>query len=988
MRASGKVWAVVFVWCAGCVGHPDRGLLALPATSLASPASAPQATPEPVLAPPSGELAQALSANAATFRQIALLEASGAPRARVQESTRLVAGAIMIQLDQPMAMAEIVPYVERAVREFGRSAEVERLRAITARKQPLQQMFRVTPALVASIERERASIEQAARLKNDPTSAARGEALHLEIAKRLAQAAGVSEQMARIHVYQAISKEQLRLAFGPRGPLGAAIDEQAAHAAQPMADALGKLGSVDVNAFAPAFEKAYAGNPSDAERLYRAEFVRSEAILRLRQSQSVDRSQQDRQVLRGAGTILDSVLTMAERNPAHEGMVRLAYEEMLAYKAKSPESERRIAGALAASDDAETRAVSEKWRRVRERIGTLALRRAEGVSLTAKEVDELERTTAEEAAIGGRLAELAAAERGGDKPFEAAEGVSALQRLLAPNEALLSYVAYRHVSPDQLENVKAWRPSYGAFVLTQRGPTFRALGEGASMDRAIEAFLVALGDPAAASEAKRAVANALQRLAVAPLASLLRGVTRLRVVPDGQLQGVPLAALRDEHGWLADRLDIRYAFSERQLLGEYVPAIKAGEPLVLAAGPYSDPPAPLIPGRALTQESFPSLPGSLAEAQRVRAILPKARLLTGAQASEGSLFSTRSPKVVHIAGHGVFLPLADASAGKSRGVLLAASGAPRGEPSSIDPMIGSALVLAPDAAGGNDGFLTGFEVATAPLFGTELVVLSACESGRGNPDRIRGVRGLRQAFFTAGVQSLVVSLWSVNDRTTADLMAAFYEKLKAGTDRAEALREASAAIRAKNDDPFLWAPFVLLGRDGPIEFSSGAAPSPQGEDQAKRLRRAMTFKRLRRTLDRLGEAHWSSGLQTDDALDANASASRTQDQRSLVLTLLGTRESISMTVPSYSGPGNYSVEAAKLRAGRGSVKDPLKVDVLKLTPEAAEQRATTGTLQVSQDTRAGGLIGTFDLRFKDGRVTQGSFRLESTEPLTLRPRVP
>ena len=727
--------------------------------------------------------------------------------------------------------------------------------------------------------------------------------------------------MVLIHVYQAIGKEQMRLAFGPQGPLGAAIQEQAAHAAQPMADVLGRLGSVDASGLGPAFEKAYAGNPSDAERLYRAEFVRSEALLRLRRAESVDRSELDRQALRGAGTMLDTVLTMAERNPTHAGIVRLAHEQMLAYKAKSPESERRIAAALAASDDPETRAASEKWRRARERIGTLALRRAQGVVLTVKEADELERATAEEAAIAGRLAELAATERGGDKPFDAAEGASALQRLLAPNEALLSYVAYRHVFPDQLAAAKRWRPSYGAFVLTQRGPAFRSLGEAASVDGAIEAFLVALGDPGATSEAKRAAAEALQQRAFAPVASLLGGIVRLRVVPDGQLQGVPLAALRDEHGWLADCLDIRYAFSERQLLGEHLPALKAGEPLVLAAGPYSDSPTPLISGQALTQKSFPSLPGSLAEARRVRGVLPNARLLTGAQASEGSLFSTRSPLVVHIAGHGVFLPPANAAAGKSRGVLLASSGAPRAEPSSIDPMIGSALVLAPDTSSRNDGFLTGFEVATAPLFGTELVVLSACESGRGDPDCIRGVRGLRQAFFTAGVQSLVVSLWSVNDQSTADLMAAFYEKLKAGTDRAEALRQASASIRAKNDDPFFWAPFVLLGRDGPLELSPRAAPSPpQGEDQATRLRRAMTLKRLRRTIDRLGEAHWSTGSRTDDALDANVSASRALEPRSLVLTLLGTHESISLIVPSYTGPGRYGVETAKLRAGEARSK--------------------------------------------------------------------
>jgi len=304
-------------------------------------------------------------------------------------------------------------------------------------------------------------------------------------------------------------------------------------------------------------------------------------------------------------------------------------------------------------------------------------------------------------------------------------------------------------------------------------------------------------------------------------------------------------------------------------------------------------------------------------------------------------------------------------------------------------MIGSALVLAPDTSRGNDGFLTAFEVATAPLFGTELVVLSACESGRGNPDRIRGVRGLRQAFFTAGAQSLVMSLWSVNDQSTAELMAAFYEKLRGGQDRAEALRQASALLRAKNDDPFLWAPFVLIGRDGAIDFSPSAGrPAALDEDETTRLRRAMAFKRLQRTIERLGAAKWSSRAGEDEALDANVKVSQAGGERALVLTLLGKRESISLSVPNYAGTGRYTVEGSRLRAGRSSVTDPLKLNVVKLSPEGSDQQATQGMLEVTKDTRAAGLIGTFELRFKEGNVSRGSFELESTEPPTLRPRTP
>ena len=114
----------------------------------------------------------------------------------------------------------------------------------------------------------------------------------------------------------------------------------------------------------------------------------------------------------------------------------------------------------------------------------------------------------------------------------------------------------------------------------------------------------------------------------------------------------------------------------------------------------------------------------------------------------------------------------------------------------------------------NDGFLTAFEVAAAPLFGTELVVLSACESGRGHPDRVRGIRGLRQAFFTAGVESLVTSLWSVSDRATASLMGRLYrEMLRNGRTPSASLRAAQLALRSdsRNQHPYYWAAFTIQG---------------------------------------------------------------------------------------------------------------------------------------------------------------------------------
>jgi CHAT domain-containing protein len=117
------------------------------------------------------------------------------------------------------------------------------------------------------------------------------------------------------------------------------------------------------------------------------------------------------------------------------------------------------------------------------------------------------------------------------------------------------------------------------------------------------------------------------------------------------------------------------------------------------------------------------------------------------------------------------------------------------------------------------GLSTALEVAGMNLWGTQLVVLSACESGRGEVDDIgQGVYGLRRAVMVAGAETLVTSLWQVSDQVTRDLMVAYYKNLLAGQGRSEALRQASLAIRKQHPSPFFWAPFIAIGQVGPLKL--------------------------------------------------------------------------------------------------------------------------------------------------------------------------
>ncbi len=141
---------------------------------------------------------------------------------------------------------------------------------------------------------------------------------------------------------------------------------------------------------------------------------------------------------------------------------------------------------------------------------------------------------------------------------------------------------------------------------------------------------------------------------------------------------------------------------------------------------------------------------------------------------------------------------------------------------------GLQLTHAGDSA--EDGLLQVREIFNLQLR-ADLVVLSACQSGLGKEVSGEGLIGMTRAFLYAGASSVVVSLWQVDDVSTADLMVGFYSHLKAGLDRSEALRQAKLELidRSRYSHPYFWAPFVLVGRSWPassVTVTAVAAPAP------------------------------------------------------------------------------------------------------------------------------------------------------------------
>lgn len=192
------------------------------------------------------------------------------------------------------------------------------------------------------------------------------------------------------------------------------------------------------------------------------------------------------------------------------------------------------------------------------------------------------------------------------------------------------------------------------------------------------------------------------------------------------------------------------------------------------------------------------LPGSLAEVEAADRIL-KGRmdisLYTGEQGLESRFkaLSGKAPDLIHVATHGYY------------------------HEDNDDPMDCSGLVFSGanslreegPADSGEDGLLKASEIALMDLRGTRLIVLSACQSGVGSISS-DGVYGLQRAFKKAGVHSILMSLWKVNDQVTAEMMRLFYTGLASGKDSREAFQAAREALRKTYPDPLLWAPFVLM----------------------------------------------------------------------------------------------------------------------------------------------------------------------------------
>ncbi len=185
--------------------------------------------------------------------------------------------------------------------------------------------------------------------------------------------------------------------------------------------------------------------------------------------------------------------------------------------------------------------------------------------------------------------------------------------------------------------------------------------------------------------------------------------------------------------------------------------------------------------------SVSPLPHTQKEAETIRALFMNATILTGREAQEKTLKERMSHyRYIHLATHGYF--------------------------SMVTPLQSGLLLAQPDADSEEDGLLTARELMEIPL-SAEMVVLSACESGRGAARPGEGTMGMIWVLCSAGVPTQVLSQWKVSDESTARLMGEFYKQIANGKSPSEALRSASLTLKQMPEyaHPYYWAPFICVG---------------------------------------------------------------------------------------------------------------------------------------------------------------------------------
>lgn len=501
------------------------------------------------------------------------------------------------------------------------------------------------------------------------------------------------------------------------------------------------------------------------------------------------------------------VIEQRKKNPAgnHAALIARMYNNQVALKSLLLKESEKMREAVASSKDEAIRNDYNQWMAMRETIVqhyrlSEEDRETRGINLPQLEVNanSLEQRITIALKLGTSML---------NKPAAWTD----IQAALKPGEYAVEIIRTDFYSKGQ------WTDSiyYTALVVdkTSKAPQFLMLKSGRQLEtKNSPAYRIAMKGRQDDLQSYEAFWS--------PLKKYLAKASRVYFSADGVYQQINLYTLKNPvtKQYLIDEINISLVTNTRDIL-QRRPVVASKKAAIFSFPDYGS--LPVTDETAMRWTGFPvldELPGTKSETDSVKKILSAQQWTVEErirkEATEEAIKKVQQPQVLHIATHGFFLKDVQDTSGTVYGI--------QADIAKENPLLRSGVILAGAAAvaknpgsfvNREDGILTAYEAAGLDLAATDLVVLSACETGLGEILNGQGVYGLQRSFQLAGARSVIMSLWKVNDNSTKELMINFYtEWLKdPAADKQKAMRTAQLKLREKYKHPFFWGPFVLVG---------------------------------------------------------------------------------------------------------------------------------------------------------------------------------
>jgi CHAT domain-containing protein/tetratricopeptide (TPR) repeat protein len=490
-----------------------------------------------------------------------------------------------------------------------------------------------------------------------------------------------------------------------------------------------------------------------------------------------------------------------------------------------------------ASADSKQKDVVSELRALKRRLMRLQLETPtdvskEGLKKRNAEKEELSEKREElEAALATRVVGLGHSRRA------LSVTVPQVQSVLPKAAALIELVRYSHYfGKDRYE------PRYGAIVIGPQGdPGWIPLGGAVAIEKNVALYQKSVRGKTDETTLSTVLKKLHEQLWAPLERALPEGTATVIVSPDAELSFISFATLLTPAGrFVCEKYFVRYAASGRDLLREAKPTavptttmrVFANPDFALsnaveAAAKTNEVGLRSVEMRDLQCISLPNLPGTEKESVALEELAKKsgwqAQANLGPNATEAEMRKVNSPRILHLATHGFFLPESGVGVSKRTGD---AADIPEGK--LVNPMhrnglamTGAQHTLQAWAKGEvppieNDGIVTAEEVGGLKLDGTWLVTLSACDTGSGEARTGEGVLGLRRGFIQSGAQNLLMTLWPISDGTTVQIMLDFYDAaFKSGNaPRALANTQRDWLVKLRNERGLLAAvqlagPFII-----------------------------------------------------------------------------------------------------------------------------------------------------------------------------------